>query len=55
MPALTNLAQQVVALLGISPDQVKRPVNIMLCQHIQHARRIAQMRPVVEGQGHSAA
>jgi hypothetical protein len=34
---------------------MKCPANIVFRQHIQHARRIAQMRPIVEGQGHSAA
>lgn len=41
MSALIDLFEQVTVKFSVFPDQMKCASNIMLCQHIQDARRIA--------------
>lgn len=55
VPALVDLPHQWFGVLNILSDEEKRRANIMLCQHLQHPRRIARMRAVVEGERDLAA
>ncbi len=46
---------QMLILFNLAPDQEKRRADFVLCQHVQHPRRVARMRTIVEGEGDLAA
>lgn len=51
MPASVDSLYEILIAFNIFPDQKECRVNVMLRQHIQHARRIARVRTVIECQG----
>src|SRR5690606_34823270 len=46
---------EMLVLFNLAPDQEKRGADIVLCQRLQHSRRVARVRTVVEGEGELAA
>jgi hypothetical protein len=50
VPAFVNFTYKVRDAFHIPADQKKRGADTMVRKHIQHTRRIARMRTVVEGQ-----
>ncbi len=55
MPARMDSLDEALILFNIFPDQKERRADFVLCQHIQHLRRVARMRTIVEGEGDLAA
>ena len=48
---LVDLSYKMRITLRLLPDQKERRIDIMFRQNLQHTRRIARMRPIVERQG----
>lgn len=55
MPARVDSLHETLILFDIFPDQKECRTDLVFCQHIQHAWRVARMRTVVEGEGDLAA
>ena len=49
MSALVDLFHKLWVTLNTLPDQEERRMDVVLCQHVQHLRRVARVRTVVEG------
>jgi hypothetical protein len=54
MSSVMDLFDQALMLFGMFSHQMKCSAHIVFLQHIEQARRIAQMRSIVEGQGDGA-
>ena len=50
MSALVDLIHKMRMSLDALSDQKERGADIVLCQNVQHLRRVARMRAIVEGQ-----
>ena len=55
MSALVDLFYQVRIFFNMFPDQKERGVDVMLCQHLQHPRRVRRMRTIIKSQCDLAA
>ena len=54
MAVLVNLSYKVRIAFRVLSDQKERCMDRMLCQCLQHTRRVPGMRPIVKGQGDPA-
>lgn len=50
MSARVDSLHETLIAFNIFPDQKECRADFVLCQHIQHAWRVARMRTVVEGE-----